>query len=54
MIETILFYILWGVLLSWGLYLNYMIIRDDIRREKECKAEKKREKENTTPLRRSR
>ena len=36
-----------------GLYLNYMSIRDDIRREKERKAEKKRHSVNTTPLRRN-
>lgn len=37
-----------------GLYFNYMTIRDDIRREKERKAEKKRQDKNTTPLHRSR
>ncbi|MCK1226931.1 MULTISPECIES: hypothetical protein [Streptococcus] len=54
MFETIFFYSLIGIYLFFGLYLNYMTIRDDIRREKERKAEKKQQNDNTTPLRRSR
>ncbi|HGA0957914.1 TPA: hypothetical protein ACGQ0B_000436 [Streptococcus agalactiae] len=54
MFETIFFYSLIGIYLFFGLYLNYMTIRDDIRREKERKAEKKQHSNNTTPLHRSR
>ncbi|MGT2712671.1 hypothetical protein [Streptococcus oriscaviae] len=43
-----------GAYVFLGLYLNYMTIRDDIRRERERKAEKKHHSDNTTPLRRSR
>ncbi|GAA0054743.1 TPA: hypothetical protein TUW63_000805 [Streptococcus equi subsp. zooepidemicus] len=43
-----------GTYVFLGLYLNYMTIRDDIRREKERKAEKKRQDNNSTPLHRSR
>lgn len=43
-----------GTYVFLGLYLNYMTIRDDIRREREQKAEKKRQTNNTTQLRRSR
>lgn len=53
-IYTILLCTILGIYVFLGLYLNYMTIRDDIRREKERKAEKKRQDNNTTPLRRSR
>lgn len=43
-----------GTYVFLGLYVNYMTIRDDIRREKDRKAEKKYQDNNTTPLRRSR
>ena len=43
-----------GTYVFLGLYVSYMTIRDDIRREKERKAEKKHQDNNTTPLRRSR
>lgn len=42
-IYTILLCIILGIYVFLGLYLNYMTIRDDIRREKERKAEKKRQ-----------
>ncbi len=53
-IYTILLCIILGIYVFLVLYLNYMTIRDDIRREKERKAEKKRQDNNTTPLHRSR
>ncbi|AGU72936.1 hypothetical protein ACVR1N_03405 [Streptococcus constellatus subsp. pharyngis] len=53
-IYTILLCTILGIYVFLGLYLNYMTIRDDIRREKERKAEKKRPDNNTTPLHRSR
>ena len=53
-IYTILLCIILGIYVFLGLYLNYMTIRDDIRREKKRKAEKKRQDNNTTPLHRSR
>ncbi|HGI3214559.1 TPA: hypothetical protein ACJSB7_001893 [Streptococcus agalactiae] len=53
-IYTILLCIILGIYVFLGLYLNYMTIRDDIRHEKERKAEKKRQDNNTTPLHRSR
>ncbi|EKS19451.1 hypothetical protein HMPREF9318_01527 [Streptococcus urinalis FB127-CNA-2] len=54
---TIFYYLLsavFGAYLFLSMYLNYMTIRDDIRRERERKAEKKRQADNTTPLQRSR
>ncbi|HEM9585448.1 TPA: hypothetical protein U3L45_000659 [Streptococcus agalactiae] len=53
-IYTILLCTILGIYVFLGLYLNYMTIRDDIRCERERKAEKKRQTDNTTPLRRSR
>lgn len=52
-IYTILLCTILGIYVFLGLYLNYMTIRDDIRREKERKAEKKRQDNNSTPLHRS-
>ncbi|VEF05487.1 hypothetical protein [Streptococcus equi] len=53
-IYSILLCTIFVIYVFLGLYLNYMTIRDDIRRELERKAEKKRQDNNTTPLRRSR
>lgn len=54
MFDIILSYVLIGVYIFLGLYFNYMLIREDIRREKKRKAEKKLQESNSTPLRRSR
>lgn len=54
---TIFYFLLsvvFGAYLFLSLYLNYMTIRDDIHRERERKAERKRPTDNTTPLRRNR
>ena len=51
-IYTILGCMVLAVYVFLGLYLNYMTIRDDMRREKERKAEKKGQNDNTRPLRR--
>lgn len=41
MVETLLFYGLIGIYGFIGLYINYTLIRDDIRSEKERKAKLK-------------
>lgn len=42
MLGTILIYTLIGLYLFLGLYLNYMTIRDDIRKERERKEKLKK------------
>lgn len=46
MIENILFYGLIGIYGFIGLYINYTLIRDDIRSEKERKAKLKEGQEH--------
>lgn len=54
MFDAILGYSLLAIYIFLGLYFNYMLIRDDIRHEKERKDKKKEKDSQATPLRRSR
>lgn len=44
--EHIIMYSIWGVFLFWGIYINYMTMRDDFRNEKERKAKLKKEQDH--------